>query len=141
MFITPYERKIRTVWNPFRELDEIEKSFFGRDMTSFKTDIRDNGQSFILEADLPGFKKEDINIDLAGGYLTIKAERKSEYEDSDKKGNYVRCERSYGSYQRSFSLDGIDENAISASLSDGVLKLTLPKLEKKLPETRRLEIN
>ena len=141
MFITPYERKIRTVWNPFRELDEIEKSFFGRDMTSFKTDIRDNGQSFILEADLPGFKKEDINIDLTGGYLTIKAERKSEYEDSDKKGNYVRCERSYGSYQRSFSLDGIDENAISASLSDGVLKLTLPKLEKKLPETRRLEIN
>ena len=141
MFITPYERKIRTVWNPFRELDEIEKSFFGRDMTSFKTDIRDNGQSFILEADLPGFKKEDINIDVTGGYLTIKAERKSEYEDSDKKGNYVRCERSYGSYQRSFSLDGIDENAISASLSDGVLKLTLPKLEKKLPETRRLEIN
>ena len=141
MFITPYERKIRTVWNPFRELDEIEKSFFGRDMTSFKTDIRDNGQSFILEADLPGFKKEDINIDITGGYLTIKAERKSEYEDNDQKGNYVRCERSYGSYQRSFSLDGIDENAISASLSDGVLKLTLPKIEKKLPETRHLEIN
>ena len=138
--LTPYERKINNLWNPFHELDEIEKNFFGKTNTSFKTDIKDEGDHYLLEADLPGFKKDDISIDVDDGYLTITATRKSEYEDKDKKGNYVRVERSYGTYTRSFSLDGIDSDKISASLNDGVLALTLPKEEKVLPKTRKLEI-
>jgi HSP20 family protein len=138
--LTPYERKIN-LWNPFHELDEIEKNFFGNNnATSFKTDIKDEGDHYLLEADLPGFKKDDISIDVDDGYLTITATRKSEYEDKDKKGNYVRVERSYGTYSRSFSLDGIDSDKISASLNDGVLALTLPKQEKVSPKTRKLEI-
>lgn len=140
--LTPYERKINNInlWNPFRELDEIEKNFFGNNNVAFKTDIKDEGDHYLLEADLPGFKKENVNIDIDDGYLTITATRKSEYEDKDKKGNYVRCERSYGSYTRSFSLDGIDSENIGAELVDGVLKLTLPKQVKETPKTRRLEI-
>ncbi|MBQ0126194.1 MAG: Hsp20/alpha crystallin family protein [Clostridiales bacterium] len=137
--LTPYERKTG-LWNPFRELDEIEKSFFGTPAVSFNTDITDEGDSYLLEADLPGFKKDDVNIDIDDGYLTIKAERRSNFEDKDKKGNYVRCERSYGSYSRSFSLDGIDSENITAELKDGVLKLTLPKEKVVTPKTRRLEI-
>ena len=140
--LTPYERKINNInlWNPFRDLDEIEKNFFGSTAVAFKTDIKDEGDHYLLEADLPGFKKNDVNIDIDDGYLTITATRKSEYEDKDKKGNYVRCERSYGSYTRSFSLDGIDSENIAAELVDGVLKLTLPKQVKETPKTRRLEI-
>ena len=140
--LTPYERKINNLWNPFRELDEIEKNFFGNGNANvaFKTDIKDEGDHYLLEADLPGFKKDNVNIDIDDGYLTITATRKSEYEDKDKKGNYVRCERSYGSYTRSFCLDGIDSENISAELVDGVLKLTMPKQVKETPKTRRLEI-
>ena len=139
--LMPYERKHASVWNPFHDLDEIEKSFFGgNNNVGFKTDIKDEGDHYLLEADLPGFKKEDVNIDVDDGYLTISATRKSEYEDKDKKGNYVRCERSYGSYTRSFSLDGINTDNIGAELTDGVLKVTLPKEEKTLPKTRRLAI-
>ena len=59
--------------------------------------------------------------------MTIRAERHSEHEDQDKKGNYVRCERSYGSYQRAFDISGIDADKISAQYADGVLKLDMPK--------------
>ena len=109
-------------------------------MAEFKTDIKDTGKEYELEADLPGFKKEDINIELDDNYLTIQAERKYENDEKDKKGNYVRRERSYGSFSRSFDVSGIDVSAIKASYQDGVLKLILPKKEEAVPATRRLEI-
>lgn len=141
--LTPYERKMNNMstWNPFHDLDEIEKSFFGDlQPASFNTDIKDEGDKYVLEADLPGFKKEDIKIDVEDDYLTITAERKSDYQEKNKKGSYVRCERSYGSYSRSFSLDGIESDKISAKLNNGVLELTLPKQEVVTPKSRRLSI-
>lgn len=141
--LVPYVRRNLSAFDPFRELDELERAFFGRDnskLAQFSTDIRDNGGEFLLEADLPGVKKEDIKLDLSDNILTISAERHSEYEEKDKKGNYVRCERSYGSYQRSFDTTGIDVDKIDAEFKDGVLKLTMPKLIEQKPEPRRLEI-
>ena len=141
--LVPYVRRNLSAFDPFRELDELERAFFGRDnskLSQFSTDIRDNGNEFLLEADLPGVKKEDIKLDLSDNILTISAERHSEYEEKDKKGNYVRCERSYGSYQRSFDTTGIDVDKIDAEFKDGVLKLTMPKLIEQKPEPRRLEI-
>ncbi len=141
--LIPYSQKRReaSVYNPFQMFDELEKTFFGsNDIAEFKTDIRDEGDHYLLEADLPGFKKEDIHIDLDDNALTIRAERHSNYEQQDKKGNYVRCERSYGSYARSFGMDGIRTEGIKASYADGVLKLTLPKASPEAPQTRRLEI-
>ena len=78
-------------YNPFRDWDALEKAFFGdrffrdNDIELFKTDIKEKDGAFVLEADLPGFEKKDINIDINGDYLTIKAERHSEHEDKDKK--------------------------------------------------------
>ncbi len=142
--LVPYVRRNLSAFDPFRELDELERAFFGDPVekkgAQFSTDIRDNGSEFLLEADLPGVKKEDIKLDLSDNILTISAERHSEFEEKDKKGNYVRCERSYGSYQRSFDTTGIDVDKIEAEFKDGVLKLTMPKLVEQKPEPKRLEI-
>ena len=130
-------------------MEELERKFFeepfggffhSEDIAEFKTDITDKGDSFMLEADLPGFEKKDIHIDLSGDTLTINAERHSEFEDKNKKGNYVRCERSYGQYSRSFDVSSIDQENIKAKLENGVLKLTLPKKQEVLPAQKRLEI-
>ena len=140
--LVPYTRRNSvSTYNPFHDFDELERAFFSdRSLGEFKTDIRDAGESFVLEADLPGFNKDDIHVDLSGDALTITAERHSEYEQKDKKGRYVRCERSYGSYSRSFDTTGIDTANIKAAYTDGVLRLTLPKQQEVLPASRRLEI-
>ena len=129
----PYRRNSMSTWNPFSEMEEMERRLFnndffsGRGLAEFKTDITDEGDYYELKADLPGFKKEDIHVDVDGDTMTIRAERHSEHEDQDKKGNYVRCERSYGSYQRAFDISGVEVADISAQYNDGVLKLNMPK--------------
>ena len=119
-----------TTYDPFRDMEALERAFFGNrdflgDVGTFKTDIQDKGDHYLLEADLPGMKKEDIAIDIDGDNLTIKAERRNEHEEKDK--SYVRCERSYGSYQRAFDISGVEVADISAQYKDGVLKLNMPK--------------
>ena len=94
----------------------------------------------MLEADLPGMKKEDIHIDIDGDRLSISAERSAVKEEKDENGGYVRCERSYGSFSRSFDISGIRGEDISAAYADGVLTLTLPKQARTVPASRRLEI-
>ena len=132
-----------TAYDPFRDMEALERAFFGNrdflgDVGTFKTDIRDEGDHYLLEADLPGMKKEDIAIDIDGDNLTIRAERKSEHEEKSK--DYVRCERSYGSYARSFDISGIQTDGIKAGYSDGVLTLTMPKKAAEVSTTRRLSI-
>lgn len=109
-------------------------------LASFKTDIKDNGDSYTLEADLPGFDKKDIHLDVNGDMLTIHAERKAEQEEKDDKNNYVRCERSFGSYSRQFDLSSVDADHMKATYDNGVLKLEMPK--KALPDSaRHIEID
>lgn len=129
-----------TAYNPFKEMEEFEKRFFGHQLPAFKTDIRENENAYILEAELPGFSKEDIHAEIKDGYLTIHAEHSDESEKKDEKDNYIRRERSYGSFTRSFDLEGIKADEISASYKDGVLFLTLPKAEAKPDAGRQLEI-
>lgn len=147
--ITPYNRERRAEYNPFREMEELERRFFTEPfgdffrsggLSEFKTDISDKGDSYLLEADLPGFDKKDIKLDLSGDVLTVSAERHAEHEDKDKKGNYVRIERSFGKYSRQFDVSGVDVEKIGAKYEDGVLKLTLPKKEKVLPASKSIEI-
>ena len=121
--LVPYARKNHTVsnFNPFHDFDELERAFFSDNaLSEFKTDIQEDGDNFVLEADLPGFKKEDIHVDVADDRLTVTAERHSNFEDKDKKNKYVRCERSYGTYARSFDISGIDAAGIKAAYADGV---------------------
>jgi HSP20 family protein len=84
--------------------------------------------------------KDAISIDADRGVLTISAERHSEAEDKDKKGKYIRRERSYGCYKRSISLGDVDQSNISAKYENGVLTLTMPKKAPELPEAKRIEI-
>ena len=140
--LTPFVRRNNAaVYDPFRMFDEMEKHFFqGSALGDFKADIRDTGDAFELEADLPGVKKEDIQVDIDSNYLTISATRQTEKDEKDKAGNYVRRERSYGTYSRSFDVSGVETGEISASFADGVLKLRPPKRQESLPSTRRIAI-
>lgn len=146
--LRPYTHKNTGLYNPFREMDELERSFFGNpfgffgndSLAEFKTDIKDEGDHYELEADLPGFDKKDIHLDVNGDVLTVSAERHSEHEEKDKKGKYVRCERSYGSYSRQFDLGGVKADEITAKYDNGVLHLTMPKKTEEIPQSRRLEI-
>ena len=135
-------------YKPFRELEEFERNFFTNpfggifgsgDLAEFKTDVTDEGDHYLLEADLPGFEKKDIHLDLNGDTLTIRAERRSKVEEKEKE-KIIRIERSYGAYSRSFDISGVDADGIKAKYDNGVLKLTLPKKQAVLPEGRRLEI-
>lgn len=136
-------------YNPFREMEEFEKAFFGNpfgsffgsnDLAEFKTDVIDEGDHYVLEADLPGFDKKDIHLDISGDVLTVNAERHSRFEEKGENDKAIRIERSYGSYSRQFDLSGVDADKIKAKYDNGVLKLTLPKKEAKLPEKKQLEI-
>ncbi len=147
--LRPFHRNQELTYNPFKAMEDFEKRFFEDpftgffetgDIAEFKTDISDQGDSYLLEADLPGFEKKDIHLDVQGDVLTINAERHSQHEDKDKKGNYVRLERSYGQYSRQFDVSGIDAHGIKAKYENGVLKLTMPKKQETLPESHTLEI-
>ncbi len=129
------------LYRPFRDLEEMERNLFSNAaLTGFQTDIRDAGDAYVLESDLPGVKKEDIHIDIDGDRLTISAQRSAASEEKDKDGGYIRCERSYGTFSRSFDISGIRSEDISAAYEDGVLRLTMPKQSKAVPAARRLEI-
>ena len=132
-------------WNHTNDLLDsfanFERNFFGNTGRSFNTDIQDTGKEYVLEAELPGFKKEDIHVEVQDGVLTISAKHEEKQDEKDEKsGKYVRRERRYGSYQRSFTLDGVDPKSIQGSYENGVLKLTLPKEQPTVPETHRIEI-
>ena len=142
--LVPYARKNHTVsnFNPFHDFDELERVFFSDNaLGEFKTDIQEDGDNFVLEADLPGFKKEDIQLQLDGDTLTIQAQRHSEHEEQEKKGKYVCCERSYGAYSRSFDVSGIRAEGITASYDSGVLTLKLPKKTVEVSSSRQISID
>ena len=136
--LIPFTRHVN-VYDPFRAFDELERSFFNdRQNLSFRTDVSDTGDAYKLEAELPGFKKEDINIDVENDCLTISVERK--LEDEDKRPNFIKRERVYGSFSRSFDVSGINVEGIQAAYNDGVLTLTMPKKVEVKPASRKLEI-
>ena len=136
----PFDRRDDNLFNLF---DNFERKFFGNtaaNLPAFRTDIRDQGDKFLLEAELPGFDKEDIQLELTDGILTIKAEHKENSEEKNDKGEFVRRERRYGSFSRTFDVSGIDESAITASYKSGILELSLPKQAPVVPASRQISI-
>ena len=143
--LRPYRKSSVSYYNPFREMADLERSFWGdpdsrNALAEFKTDITDEGDHFKITADLPGFEKENIHLDLYDDALTISAERHSDHENKDKREKYLCCERSYGAYSRTFNVTGIDTSAIKAKYDKGVLELILPKAAKEEKSAKRLEI-
>jgi len=105
-------------WNETKTLDYTPRA-----------DIREEDDKYLINMDMPGLDKKDVKIEVEDGYLVVSGERKSEYED--KKNGWLKCERSYGKFQRSFNLGGnVDETKIKAEFKNGELTLTLPKAEK-----------
>ena len=140
--LIPFDHHMRRMANfdPFRDLEEMERSMWGGShaVNAFRTDVIDTGDAYQLQSELPGFKKEDISIDVENDCLTISVERK--VEDEDKRPNYVKRERVYGSFSRSFDVSGINVEGIEAAYNDGILTLTMPKKVEQKPASRKLEI-
>ena len=127
----------------FRELNNMERKLYGRHADRLmKTDVKEEDNQYEVSVDLPGFAKEDINLELNDGYLTISASKNMNNDKNDKKGRLIRQERYSGSMQRSFYVgDQITEEDLKAAFHHGVLTLTIPKKEQeKLPEKKHIMI-
>ena len=125
---------------------DFDRDFWGRKNPLYgknaknimKTDIREHDTGYELDVDLPGFKKDEINIELENGYLTISAAKGLDKDEQDKKGKYIRKERYAGAMQRSFYVgDAVTEEDIKAKFEDGILKLSIPKKDAKAVETKK----
>lgn len=133
-------------WNPFNELEDISNrlnQIFARPVAQSESgqqmlkmadwapsvDISETDKAFVIKAEIPEVKKEDVKVTIDDGMITIQGERKMEKEEKGKK--FHRIERSYGSFVRSFCLpDGVDESKAKAEFKDGMINVTLPKSEK-----------
>lgn len=145
-----------TLWNPFRELDEVQNrlsGFFGRPFPragngngglklaewSPQVDIVEDDKEYLVKADLPEMKKDEIKINVENGMLSISGERKSEKEEKNKK--FHRIERSYGRFERAFTVpEDADASKISADFKEGVLKVHLPKSAQAKPKTIAVKV-
>lgn len=113
-------------------LDDIFDDFLTtRKEQHMKCDIYEKGGDYHIEMDIPGFNKDEISVETKDGYLKITAEKKTENNEQDAEKNYIRRERTYGKYERSFYLGDLDEDKIDASFENGMLKLVVPKKEEK----------
>ena len=120
-------------------LDDFFDDFGRNNMTNnlMKCDIYEKDNCYVIEMDAPGFTKEDININVDNGYLTISSSKSEEKEDNSK--NYIRRERRYGSYERQFYIGDIDEANIKATFQNGILQINVPKKEE-IATKRTIEI-
>jgi len=107
-----------------------------------KTDVRETENSYELDIDLPGFKKDEVSVDLRDGYLSISAAKGLDRDEKDKKGKYIRQERYAGACSRSFYVgESVEPEDVSAKFEDGILKISLPKQEQKqLPRCSAIAI-
>lgn len=124
----------------------FENEFYGkrnplygkREKNLMKTDVKETDGTYEVAIDLPGFKKEDISAKLEDGYLTVSATKSLDKDESDQKGIYIRRERYAGSCSRSFYVgEAVTQDEIHAKFEDGILKLSVPKKEKKQIEQQK----
>lgn len=145
--LVPYGRGEHGLTRIDDYFNSMFKDFFNTSMTpfgslrefghSFKVDVRETDDAYLIEADLPGMKKEDIEISYENSYLTISAKNEEKKEEKD--GKYIRQERSYGEYSRSFYIENISKEDIAAKFTDGVLTVSIPKREKSV-EKKTIQI-
>ena len=123
------------VWN------ERNPLYGKRTKNLMKTDVRETEDSYELDIDLPGFKKDEVTVDLKDGCLTISAAKGLNKEEQDKKGRYIRQERYAGACSRSFYVGDVEPKDVSAKFEDGILRISMPKEPKKeLPQSSAIAI-
>lgn len=129
---------------PFRPFDifsDFERQFFsGGGLIPYRTDIKDEGSKVIIESELPGFDKSEIDINIEGDILTISASHEESSEEKDEQANYILKERRSGLFKRSFDISNIDSEKIEAKYENGILSLDMPKKGDEAPVSKRLEI-
>ena len=126
-----------------RMMPQISSELYGKHAKNLmKTDVRELDGSYELDVDLPGFKKDEVTLELKNGVLTIQAVKGLDKDETDKKGKYIRQERYAGSCSRSFYVGtDLQPKDVSAKFTDGILELTFPKeAPKKEPDVTRVEI-
>ena len=128
--------------NFFRDVHNVDRALYGKHAQHvMKTDVKETEDGYEVDVDLPGFKKDEINLELNNGYLTISAEKALEKDGENKKGKMLRQERYSGMMQRSFYVgDYVTEEDVKASYESGVLHVFVPKKEAKLPEKKTILI-
>ena len=117
-------------------LDDVFEDFNSSN-NSMKCDVYEKDGAYNIEVDVPGFKKEDINIDVDNGYLTVKASK--HFDETEKTKNYICRERRYGKFERSFYLGDLKTDDVEASFENGTLKIRVPKIEES-KDKKRIEI-
>ena len=117
----------------------IDKALYGKHAQNvMKTDVKETDNGYEIDIDLPGFKKDEINAKLENGYLTISASKGLDKEETKKEGRYIRKERYAGAMSRSFYVgDDVAQEEISAKFEDGILRLAVPKKDKKEIENNK----
>ena len=127
----------------FKGFGDADKKLYGKHAAQMmKTDVHEHEDKYEVDIDLPGFKKDEITLDLEKGYLTVMAAKGLDKDEKDKKGKLIRQERYAGSMQRTFFVgENLTEEDVKAKFEDGVLKLIIPKKEApKLPEKKTIMI-
>lgn len=147
--LTPYNNRKnmpRSMRDGFFDIEAMFDRFFNDSMfpsffnnfNTMRVDVRDNDKEYVIEADLPGVNKEDINIELRDNRLTISVQRNEITQDE--RDNYIRRERTTSSMSRTFWIDDVKQEDIKASFKNGVLTLRLPKLESGQSKSHRIQI-
>ena len=124
-----------------RQMQHMDRRLYGRNANrEMKTDVREKEDGYEIDMDLPGFKKDQVELTLENGYLTVTANKGFDKDEKDKQGRMIRQERYAGSMQRSFYVgDNMTEEDVKARFEDGVLHLNLPKKDaKKVPEKKTI---
>ena len=128
---------------PMIPMRSIRNPLYGKNAKYLmKTDVRETDNTYELDIDLPGFKKDEVQLDLKDGYLTISAAKGLDKDQEDKKGKYIRQERYAGACSRSFFVgEEIEPRDVSAKFEDGILRVSLPKrVKKELPRNSTIAI-
>lgn len=127
----------------FRNFGSMDRALYGKHAQNMmKTDVKETDDGYEVDIDLPGFKKDEIQLELNNGYLTISTQKALEKDEKNKKGRMLRQERYAGMMQRSFYVgEHITEEDVKASYESGVLHLVLPKKDApKMPEKKTIQI-
>lgn len=133
----------RSDFDLFDDMFGMDPFFERRDSKLMKTDIKEKGDKYIIDIDLPGYDKENIDLEIEDGYLKVSAKVDKNIDESDEEEKYIHQERFYGECSRSFYIGkNIKEEDIKASFKKGILTLTIPKEEqKKLEEKKKIQID
>lgn len=144
LFPSIFSENLLDDWMDFPAMGfgSIDRKLYGKRAAQvMKTDVHELDEGYELDIDLPGFKKDEINLSLEQGYLSVSASKGLDKNETDKQGRVIRQERYAGAMQRSFYVgNAVSEEDISARFEDGVLKLSIPKKAAQLPAKKTIAI-